>query len=91
MPYEYRLLEVRDTGWEKLQASVNQFAREGFRYRDTIHNEQGGVALIFEREAVAETSDAWTAAREISKRVRASPGKARIDQNERKYPPEEED
>ncbi len=91
MPYEYRLLEVHDATWDKLQDSVNQIAKEGFRYRDTIQKNQGSVVLIFEREATAETSDAWASARANMKRGRTSLGETRIDQSERKYPPEEED
>jgi hypothetical protein len=90
--YEYRLLEVHEASWEKAQDGINQIAREGYRYRDTIQKGQGSVVLVFEREAAQETGDAWSsAARTATSRGRINFGETRIDQNERKFPPEEED
>jgi hypothetical protein len=91
MPYEYRLLEVRDAGWDQLQDTINQVAKEGYRYRDTFYRGDDGVVLIFEREATPENSDAWSSAREVARRGRTNFRETKIDQTERKYPPEEED
>jgi hypothetical protein len=90
--YEYRLLEVSESNWDKAQDSINQIARDGFRYRDTIQKGQGAVVLVFEREAALESGDAWTkAAQTATTRGRINFGETKIDQTERKYPPEEED
>jgi hypothetical protein len=89
MPYEYRLLHVSDT--DKLQDAINEVAKEGFRYRDAIYKAQDRVVLIFERDSQPESDDAWSAAKSLSRRGRTNFRETKIDQNERKYPPEQED
>jgi hypothetical protein len=91
MPFDYRLLEVRDSSLDKLQETINQIAKEGYRYRDTIYKAQDHVVLVFERDASPESGDAWSAAQAISRRGRTGFRETKIDQTERKYPPEEED
>jgi|RhiMetdeSRZDD1v2_1073273.scaffolds.fasta_scaffold576213_2 hypothetical protein len=89
--YEYRLLEVRDKGWDKLQDSIDRVAKEGFRYRDTIQRNESSAVLIFERETRPEASDAWSAARATMNRPQPAPARSKGQQDERKYPPEEDE
>ncbi len=89
--YEYQLLEVYDAGWDKLQDAINQVAKEGFRYRDTIRRSEQRIVLIFERDAAQETGDAWATARAAMNRSKSIPGGRRIQEDERKYPPEDDE
>jgi hypothetical protein len=87
--YTYRLLEIDQ--WDKAQGQIDAVAREGFRYRDTIPRSEGRVTLIFERETTTEENDAWSAARAaLNKSRKPGQGVGRFQDEEPKYPPEED-
>jgi hypothetical protein len=89
--YEYQLLEVRAAEWDRLQESINQLAREGFRYRDVLPKSEGHVVLIFEREAKPEIDDAWSVARAAMKSPKPGSSAKGAKQEEPKYPPEDDE
>ncbi len=87
--FEYRLLVVHPAEWDQLQANVNKIAQEGFRYRDTIQGSDNRAILVFERESVPPSGDAWSAAKASMNRPR--PGAARKEPEGPKYPPDDDD
>jgi hypothetical protein len=88
--YTYRLLEIAQ--WDKAQQQIDAVAREGFRYRDAIPRGEGSVMLIFEREATPEEGDAWAAARAaLNRSKKPGFGASKSQENEQKYPPEEDE
>ncbi|MCC7207753.1 MAG: hypothetical protein IT323_10625 [Anaerolineae bacterium] len=90
MPYEYRLLTVTPDDWDDLQRLIDDLARAGFRYRDSLRRDADRAVLVFEREAAAPSADAWAAARTMMERKPARPERPKAPPEGPKYPVEEE-
>ncbi len=88
--YAYRLVEINQ--WDKAQQQIDAVARDGFRYRDAIQRGEGRIVLIFERETTPEEGDAWSAARAaLNRPQKPGFGASKSEEEEQKYPPEEDE